>query len=156
IGRTPQGDVPDSAYVDAPQVTHILGAGKLTGKLAPGWNFGTLHAVTAKETADLYGSGTFASAEVEPLTYYGMVRAQKEFPKGRHGLGLMSSLVARHFDDPTMRDQLSQASVQTGLDGWHFLDAKKVWVLSGWAMGSFVNGSETRMIALQRSSRHYF
>ena len=155
IGRGPQGDVPDSQYVDTPTATHILGAAKLTGKPAPGWNFGTLHALTASETARLFGSGRTTNMEVEPLTYYGVVRAEKEFPQSRHGVGFMTSLVARSFDDGILRNQLSDASVQAGLDGWHFLDRRKVWVLSGWAMSSFVHGTAERITALQTNSLHY-
>src|SRR5947199_6582488 len=136
IGRAPQGEVPDSAFTDVPLGTHILGAAKLTGKIAPSWNFGTLHALTAKETADLYGRGVFSSTEVEPLTYYGVVRSLKEFREQRHGLGFMTSVVARSTDDPALRDQLNRTSVQAGLDGWHFLDSKKLWVVSGWAVSS--------------------
>ena len=156
IGRSPQGSAPEATFNDTPDGTQILGAAKLTGKLAPGLNFGTLHAVTARESAKLFGGGLFSRAEVEPLTYYGVARAQKEFPKSRHGLGIMSSLVARRFDDGRLRDGLSEASVQAGLDGWHFLDRKQVWVVSGWAVSSFVHGSATRMTALQRGPQHYF
>jgi len=41
------------------------------------------------------------------------------------------------------------------LDGWHFLDRKKLWVLSGWAGMTRVAGTGQRMIDLQRSSLHY-
>jgi hypothetical protein len=155
IGRSPEGSVPDATYSDTPTATQILGAAKLTGKLAPGLNFGTLHAVTAKESAELYGGGSFTSAEIEPLTYYGVVRGQKEFAKSRHGLGLMSSLVARQFDDGRLRDDLSDASVQAGLDGWHFLDRKQIWVVSGWAVSSYVHGTAERITELQRGPQHY-
>src|SRR5207249_233361 len=125
------------------------------GKIAPSWNFGTLHALTAKETADLYGSGVFSSTEVEPLTYYGVVRSLKEFREQRHGLGFMTSVVARSTDDPALRDQLNRTSVQAGLDGWHFLDSKKLWVVSGWAVSSLVQGTAARIAAVQTDARHY-
>ena len=155
IGRNPQGTVPDSQFVDEPTATRILGAAKLTGKPAAGWNFGTLHALTALEDAKLFGSGQTTSWEVEPLSYYGVVRGEREFNQSRHGLGFMGSLVARHFDTADLRDQLSAASVQAGLDGWHFLDRRKTYVLSGWAMTSYVSGTAARITALQTSSLHY-
>jgi hypothetical protein len=74
---------------------------------------------------------------------------------GYNGLGLMTTLVQRRFDGSGLNDLLNEQSLMTGLDGWHFLDRKKVWVLSGWAAMSRVAGTESRMIALQRSSRHY-
>ena len=156
IGRAPEGSVPDATYSDAPTGTQILGAAKLTGKLAPGINFGTLHAITAKESVKLSDGGPSSSAEIEPLTYYGVARAQKEFAKDRNGLGAMASLVARKFDDGRLRDDLSEASVQAGLDGWHFLDKKQNYVVSGWAVTSYLQGTTARMTALQRGSQHYF
>src|SRR4029079_3329768 len=50
IGRSPQGAIPSSAAdVDAPIGTSILGAAKVTGKLSPSINFGTLHAMADRE-----------------------------------------------------------------------------------------------------------
>ena len=78
IGRSPQGSVPDSTYSEVPLGTSILGAAKLTGKPAAGWNLGALSAITGKETADLAGDFNTApvTTEVEPLTYYGVARGQ--------------------------------------------------------------------------------
>jgi len=154
IGRNTQGSVPDSDYVHVPIGTSILGAGKLIGKIAPTWNFGTLHALTARERAKLQGLGR-VETEVEPLTYYGVVRGQKEFKDRRQGLGAMTTVASRMFDDPRLVDELNRQSIMTGLDGWFFLDQDKEWVISGWSAMSHVRGSEARMSALQRSSRHY-
>jgi Domain of unknown function (DUF5916)/Carbohydrate family 9 binding domain-like len=157
IGRSPQGGVPDAAdFSDVPLGTHILGAGKLTGKLGASWNFGTLHAVTAKELGQYQMGGLRGESEVEPRTYYGVLRAQKEFKEGRNGFGVMSTLAKRHFDTGDLQDQLNRLSNFTGVDGWHFLDPGKMWVLSGWAGMSYVQGTEARMVSLQRSARHYF
>ena len=46
IGRAPYGEWPDNDYADVPEGVHILGAAKVTGKLAGKWNVGMLHAVT--------------------------------------------------------------------------------------------------------------
>jgi hypothetical protein len=64
--------------------------------------------------------------------------------------------VARQFEDGRLRDDLNEASVQAGLDGWHFLDKKQVWVVSGWAVSSTLHGTPDRMAALQRGPQHYF
>jgi len=155
IGRTPQGSVPDGAdFSDVPMATDILGAAKLTGKLTPSLNFGMLHAVTGREDAKFSNDGLKSRAMVEPQTYYGVARGLKEFKDGTNGLGVMTTLGQRRLDSG-LRDALNRQSLMTGLDGWHFLDAKKVWVLSGWAAMTRVAGTEQRMIALQRSSRHY-
>ena len=156
IGRNPQGDLPPADYADAPIGTSILGAAKLIGKLRPSVNFGTLHAVAAREVATLDNSGTVSEAGIEPLTYYGVVRGLKEFRDRRQGFGLMGTLSARSFEDPDLKNQLSSHSLMTGFDGWTFLDSKKVWVISGWTALSHVGGSPSSMSSLQTGSRHYF
>jgi hypothetical protein len=156
IGRAPQGKVPEADYSDVPSATRILGAAKLTGRLSPEWSLGTLYAVTDREEARLSSSGTSSQAEVEPLTYYGVTRAQREFDGRRFGLGLLSTTTLRSFDDPALRDQLNRSSWMGGLDGWAFLDDDRTWVLSGWSALSHVEGNSTRMVALQRNSTHYF
>jgi hypothetical protein len=156
IGRAPEGSLPNGTeFSDVPVATHILGAAKLTGKLAPTWNFGTLHAVTSAENAPFVLKGLRSRMEVEPLTYYGVARGQREFAQGYNGLGLMTTLVDRRLGRDGLADQLDRQSLMTGLDGWHFLDRDKVWVLSGWAAVSRVAGTEARMRGLQRDALHY-
>jgi hypothetical protein len=159
VGRGPQGSLPDDPapdYSDAPLGTTILGAAKLTGKLTPSWNFGTLHALTSREHADLAWPSGQTEYEIEPLTYYGIARTQKEFKNRQYGLGFMGSAVLRSFDDPILKDQLNNQSFVAGMDGWAFLDKQQEWVISGWSVLSHVRGTEARMTALQEGSRHYF
>jgi hypothetical protein len=156
IGRGPQGTVPGgSEFSDVPMATHILGAAKLTGKLAPSLSFGMLSAVTSREDARYALGGLESKAEVEPLTYYGVTRGLKEFKDGFNGLGAMATLAQRRFDGGGLEDALSRQSLMAGLDGWHFFDRKKVWVVSGWAGLSRVAGTPERMIDLQRAPQHY-
>jgi hypothetical protein len=163
IGRAPQGGVPPASdpdatvFADVPMATHILGAAKLTGRPAPGWNFGTLQALTSRERAKVWTDGFESRTEIEPLTWYGMVRGQREFKDGRNGLGLLSTLAQRRFGDGgVLENDLNRQSLMAGLDGWHFLDPKKGWVLSGWSALSRVAGTVERMQTLQRDPRHYF
>lgn len=155
IGRAPEGSVPDSEFTHTPTATTILGAAKLTGKLGPDWNFGTLHALTGREYADLSGSGIKSSTEIEPLTYYGIARGLRQFSGRRYGFGMMGSLVARDFDEPTLRDQLNAQSVVGAIDGWAFLDPRKIWVLSGWSAMTWAHGTQARILSLQQNSQHY-
>ena len=157
IGRAPEGGLPDTTeFSDVPLATRILGAAKLTGKPAPGWNFGTLHALTQGETGRFKAGRLDSTMAVEPLTYYGIARGQREFKGGYNGLGLMASTVARRFRADGLADQLNRQSLVTGLDGWHFLDAKKLWVVSGWASATRVAGTPTRIADLEIAPRHYF
>ncbi len=156
IGRTPQGSIPDDAsYSDVPTGTHILGAAKLSGKLGSDWSVGAINAVTSREDARVDTSGRRFDWEVEPLTYYGVFRGQKEFNGGRQGLGLLSTFAARRLDQNYLIDELNKSSFGLGIDGWTFLDSSKVWVINGWAGTSYVHGTPARMITLQRSSSHY-
>jgi len=157
IGRQPQGSLPDDVdYSDYPTGTHILGAGKLTGKLGNSWNVGTIQNITKREYARISSSGVQSETEVEPLAYYGIFRAQNEFNEGQQGLGFVSTLALRDFQDERLRDEINKNALTFGLDGWTFLDESKTWVIAGWTGASHVAGNEQRMINLQQSSRHYF
>ncbi len=155
IGRAPQGSIPSSDYADVPTGTKIIGAAKLTGKIGEDWNVGAIQALTAREYADLQTASVGSRAEVEPATYYGVVRVAKEFNEGRQGLGFMSTTTSRFFHEDRLRDELNGGSTVAGLDGWVMLDSSKTWVLNGWGLGSYVGGSRSRLLALQTNAQHY-
>jgi hypothetical protein len=152
----PQGSVPDNDYADRPDGTHILGAAKLTGKVGENWNIGVIQALTSKESAQLDNGGVRTRSEVEPYTYYGILRAQKEINDGRQGIGFMATGTNRFFGDDRLRDQINSSAYVFGLDGWTFLDSSKTWVLGGWTGVSHISGNEIRMLAVQQNSQHYF
>ena len=156
IGRTPQAELPDDMdYSSVPNGTNIIGAAKLSGKIG-NWSIGALNAVTSREHARFALSGQSWQQEVEPLTYYGVYRAQKEMAAGRHGLGFIGTLTARSFDEPQLRDEINSNAAAAGLDGWTTLDRNGVWVVSGWAGMSRIGGTTSRLSALQEGSVHYF
>jgi hypothetical protein len=158
IGRGPQGGTPSADYTDVPSATHILGAAKLTGQLAPGWNVGTVQALTSRERATLRNAGVESRFGVEPMSYYGVMRAMHEMNDRRQGLGLMTMTTARFFDgqaDP-LRDEVNEGSLVAAMDAWTFLDKDRTWVISGYATGSTVRGTTTRITALQQSFPHYY
>ena len=82
IGRAPQGEavVGDDEYSKQPDAATIIGAAKLTGRLA-GFSIGALTAVTAREDAEIAAADEvgYRSQTVEPLTGYTVLRARKEF-----------------------------------------------------------------------------
>jgi hypothetical protein len=155
IGRPPQGTVPDHDAVAAPAATDILGAVKLTGKVG-GWTVGTLHALTEREETRYLAGGVESRVPVEPFTYYGLARVQREIDGGRHGLGLMATLTARRLDDANLAEQLNASAAVGGVDGWTQLGPTRMWAVHGWAAFSRLEGSPVRMTALQKSSAHYF
>jgi len=157
IGRSLGAGAPAGGYADGPDGAHILGALKLTGKVAGSWNVGGLTAVTARERATFVDSlSNRWTQEIEPLAGYGVYRAQKEFHKGRQGLGFISTVAARSFDDAGLRDARNSSSLLFGADGWTFLDSTKTWVTTGWISASRIAGSRARMTAVQQNSTHYF
>ena len=155
IGRAPQGSLPDHDYASVPDGTSIIGAAKLSGKIGEGWNIGMLNAVTMREYAELDNEGNRFEAEVEPATYYGVMRAQKEFDKGFQGLGFIGTGTHRFFKDERLKNDLNEDALVLGTDGWTFLDKNRVWVLTGWLGMSHLRGSKERITNLQRSSIHY-
>ena len=155
IGRAPQGRLPDAEFSNEPAGTHILGAAKLTGK-AGSWSLGALNALTKREFADLATGDTRWRSEVEPPTWYGAYRLQKEMSGGRSGIGLIGTGVARWFDEDSLPNQLAKNAFGLGIDGWFTLDRAATWVVSGWAGASRVAGTPTQIADLQRNSVHYF
>ncbi|MGE5761317.1 MAG: DUF5916 domain-containing protein, partial [Gemmatimonadota bacterium] len=155
IGRAPQGSLPAAEYANVPSGSHILGALKLTGKAGSSWNVGVLSALTSRELARLDTGGARFRAEVEPPASYTVARVQKEFPDGRQGLGMMTTLSARRFDDPRLRDQISSGASAVGVDGWTFLDRNKTWVVTGWLGATDVRGTAARITALQENAQRY-
>jgi len=156
IGRAPQLDEESYDYSDSPSGTTILGAAKLTGKITPTTNMGAMFALTAEENARYaYGTEQWQTV-VEPTSGYGAARFLKEFKDRRQGVGLLGTYVRRDTRDPWVQSQLAHEAAVTGLDGWTFLDRKKVWVVSGWAAMSHLHGSKEAISLAQTNSRHYF
>ena len=156
IGRKPQGGLPAYDYADIPNGTHILGAGKVSGQIMGDWKVGMISALTKKEYAEIDVDGNRSQVEIEPLTYYGVFRAQKDFNEGEQGIGLLSTFTNRFFDDPALKNNLNTNAFVAGADGWTLLDEDRTYVLTGWSALSFVSGNKNRMISLQRNSQHYF
>jgi hypothetical protein len=156
IGRAPQGSLPNYDYVDAPSGTHILGAAKISGRIMNDWKIGTIHALTQREFARIDLASVRSDVEVEPATYYGVLRLQKDFNEGLQGFGILSTYTNRFFKDENLKNRLSRNAFVLGVDGWTFLDNERTYVLTGWSAFSRVSGNQKRMIALQRGPGHYF
>jgi hypothetical protein len=154
IGRSPQGSA-SGDFVDAPTASTILGAAKLTGKTRSGWSLGLLDAVTGRERAKTVTDGISAKTEVEPLSNYLVVRAQREIGK-RAGVGALATAVNRDLSSPLLHDELPGQSYVAGIDGHFFLDKKRDWVINGRIAGSQLRGSASAMTRLQQASQRYF
>ena len=153
IGRSPQG-LASGDFVDTPSGTTILGAAKITGKTTRGWSFGVLEALTAREYAGVSNAGVQSRTEVEPLTNYFAARVLKEF--NRSGIGTLVTSVNRQFDDPALKEQLPGRGVTVGVDGYHFLDSDREWVINGRFVISDVAGTPGAIERLQLAPQRYF
>jgi hypothetical protein len=156
IGRSPQGYIPGGGLIDYPDWTTILGAGKITGKLGDGWNLGVMSALTQREFADVQQDGSRFQHEVEPISFYGVMRSLKEFGQGFSGIGIISTTVLRELNEPSLKSILPRQALALGLDGWTFLDRARTWVITGWMGTTQIKGSETAITRAQLSSLHYY
>ena len=154
VGRAPQGRV-TARYADVPASTTILGAAKLVGRTRSGWTLGALDALTGREDARVSNGVQTSEQEVEPLTNYGVFRAQRELG-ARAALGVLATSVIRNGDDPALASSLPGRAAMGGLDGHVFLDADRTWVAHGGIAGSWVHGTTPAITRLQRAEQRYY
>jgi hypothetical protein len=160
IGRPPQGSV-DADFVDSPTDTTILGAAKLSGKLAGGWSIGVLDALTSSEKAKFAFTPSGAAAAgitdlrgrqtVEPLSNYFVARSTKEYGNSRIGV-LLTNL---RRDVPDELSYLRSGATALGVDGYTLFH-KKDWLVEWQAAGTKVDGSAESIRLTQLGSAHYY
>ena len=158
IGRAPQrlleGD--DFSFVEAPALTTIAGAAKLTGKTSSGWSVGVLDAVTTDEKAQyLDALGAKQATPVEPLTNYFTGRLRRDLRRGDTVLGGIATAVHRDLDEPAFGEFLRSSAYVGGIDMNHAWGGRR-WSLDGFVAATHVRGSEAAIAATQRSSARYY
>jgi Domain of unknown function (DUF5916) len=160
IGRSPQlaGLVSgESAYMDSPDATTILGAGKVTGRTKSGLTVGLLDAVTNSEAARFRTStgGPDQTTEVEPLANYFIGRLRQDFRGGATRIGTIATVVNRRLDNPDEIARLRSNADALGFDLDHH------WSDRAYSLAiqtAFTNiGGDTAAInrAQQASARYY-
>jgi hypothetical protein len=157
IGARPRGAAPGD-FVDYPNATTILGAGKLTGRLASGASIGALAAVTAREEARTYNltTGTFDKVEVAPLTGYGVGRLQKEFGKSASVFGVTMTGMQRDLSSSdALSSLLNRAAYSGGADVLLRLQ-DGTYQIRSFAGFSNVRGERSAISLVQQSSARYF
>ncbi|HMH86408.1 MAG TPA: DUF5916 domain-containing protein, partial [Gemmatimonadaceae bacterium] len=147
IGRAPQlaGLVSDP-NADIPATTPILGAAKLTGRLASGTSLGTLFAVTGRQAV--------GATMIEPQTEYAVVRVSQDFRNGESGIGTMLTVVNRQLDDASAL-RLRRQAVTGGIDMRHRF-ANGRYSLAASLAGSVVRGTAGAIDRTQRNAVHYY
>ena len=142
IGRTPQlrsnpGD---------PLFTTILGAAKLTGRFAGGYNLGVIEAVTQREVG-------VTGLTVEPQTNYLIARASRDLRGGSTSIGLITTAVNRSLDGDT-EDFLRRSANMAVLEGFHRFDDDR-YEFGAYGGRSIVAGTEEAIARTQLSSVHF-
>ncbi|MSR21983.1 MAG: hypothetical protein EXR92_00245 [Gemmatimonadetes bacterium] len=157
IGRPPQGGLPGaSVYDDAPDVTTILGAAKVTGRTANGWSLGFLEAVTQRERASwLNASGTEGRYEVEPATNYLAARVRKDLRAGQTSVGALLTAVNRRVDGGPLEARLHASAYTGGIDLRHQW-ANRRWEVTAYFSPSYVTGDSAAIIRTQGAASRYY
>ena len=154
IGRSPRLQA-DGDFVHQPAATTILGAVKVTGQTASGWNMSVVDAVTERETARAALGESRTTTVVEPFTNYLAARASRDLG-GRGAIGLLATSVNRRLETDELRRSAGSAAYVGGIDGNVFMDGQKAWVLSGSVSASHVTGDAAAIAGLQRASARYY
>jgi hypothetical protein len=157
IGRQPQLGLPSGTlFADVPVQTTIAAAAKVTGKTGP-WTVGILDATTTEQRARIQtATGLHYDRPVEPLTNYFAGRAKRDFRGGATTVGAMLERTDRDISGDTIFSPVLRTNATFGGVDFEHDMAKRTWILSGFAAGSLVNGSQNAIAATQRVSNHYF
>lgn len=141
VGRTPQLR---AAPTDA-RFGRIQAAGKLTGRLQGGAQFGVVAVSSAREVG---ASGR----TIEPQTTTFVGRFVQDFRGGRSQLGTMVTALQRNLDGDT-QDFLRRDAYTLLMQGYHRFAER--WEFSGYAGRSTTRGSEAAIARTQLSSVHF-
>ena len=158
IGAAPRGDAAGD-FVDYPSHSTILGAAKLTGRLASGMSLGALAAVTGQETARTFDSlpgPTFGRVRVAPVSGYGVARLQQEFGAATSVVGVTFAGVRRDVAPGSPLAALYDRDALTGGVDWRLRWAHGNYQLNGWLGFSRIAGDTAALNAVQLSAVHYF
>jgi hypothetical protein len=145
-------------YRDCPENATILGAAKVTGRLASGLSLGGLAAVTAREDVRTYdtATATFGRAVVAPPAGYGVVRVQQELGASRSVVGVTLTTVQRDLGgDPLLLGRYTRKAYTGGAD-WVLRWDRGAYVLRGWLGFSAIRGTAAAIDRVQRSGVHFF
>ncbi|MFN0152196.1 MAG: DUF5916 domain-containing protein [bacterium] len=164
IGAAPRGRA-EGDYVERPNTSTILGAAKITGRLASGTSIGFLSALTAREHAQTFTEASgdagaaadgFGETEVAPVTGFGVLRVQQEFGANTSTIGLSLAGLERDLSPgEPLAAEMTRRAYSGGAD-WRlrFLDGD--YVVGGSLGASYVAGDSAAIRGVQRSSARYF
>ncbi len=143
-------------FVDCPQNATILGAAKVTGRLATGMSLGALTAFTSREWARTYDTTThtFGRTIVASPAGYGVVRLQQEFGASKSVVGVTLTTVQRDLDS-LLAPSFTRHAYAGGAD-WVLRWDRGAYELRGYAGFTHLRGDPRNLNRVQRSPVHYF
>ncbi len=155
IGGPPAGRA-DGDFVDAPSASTILGAAKLTGRLASGTSLGMLAAVTDEESARTFSEPLqFGRVRVAPRTTYAVARVQQEFGPPGSTMSFMATGVHRDLKDgDPLASLLARTAFTFSTDSAIQLKGGE-YELQWYAGGTHVAGTAAAIDRVQRASARY-
>jgi hypothetical protein len=145
-------------YRDCAHNATILGAAKVTGRLASGMSLGGLAAVTAREYVRTFDSATatFGRVVVAPPAGYGVVRVQQELGASRSVIGVTLTTVQRDLGgDPLLLGRYTRKAYTGGAD-WVLRWDRGAYELRGYLGFSALSGAAAAIDRVQRSGVHFF
>lgn len=157
IGEAPRGFA-SGDYVDRPPVATILGAAKVTGRLASGTSIGVLAALTDQEYARVFDTTTQSESRtrIAPRAGYAVLRAQQEFGASASTIGASFTAVHRDIEAGSSLASLATRNAFTGGLDWTWRFNGGAYELGGSAGFSRVSGDSSVIGSIQRNSAHYF
>ena len=152
IGRAPQGEpnVDEGEYASSPLAATIVGAAKVTGRVA-NFSLGGLTAVTTAEEATIVGDLVRRTQTVEPLSAYTVMRARREFAN-QSNIGFMLTSTNRKLHPDI---SFVPEDAYTGGVDYDIRLSKRFNVAGYWA-GSHVSGSTEAITKLQENTVHAY
>src|SRR5690606_1803529 len=147
-------DTGENENLSIPDNTSILNALKLSGKNKKGLSLGIVNSMTAKETATISAETKKVKEAVEPFTNYFIGRLKQDWNKGNTTLGGITTSTFRNIKDKQL-EFLADKSLTAGIDFEHNWLNRKYFINTK-SFYSKIDGSETAISRLQRSSQHLF
>jgi hypothetical protein len=156
IGHAPSRDpsLEGADVLNAPEVTTILSALKVTGKTRDGLAVGLLQSLTQRETARIAAPPGTRDVPVEPFGSYTVARVHKDWQSGNTGLGGMLTSTHRWISDSSLAFLATQATTG-GLDVTRYF-ANRAWVLEATGFFSYLSGDRQAIRAIQTNAVHYY
>lgn len=156
VGAPPHGDV-NEQFREEPVSTTILGAGKLIGRTPSGVSVGALAALSDHERARTFDpeTGTFDGVPVEPRTFFGVSRIQKDLGAGS-SFGVVGTAVRRGVSEGEALSAILPRQAYAGGMDWNLRFAGQSHQFGGFAGASMVEGDSAVIGRLQRSSARYY